>query len=344
MNLQDFAPAASPFSQTPPAPPSHSAQVKPLEDVLLPPASPADTTTATTTTAPAAAAPPPAPAPADEGDPLGFDTILEILEGELNGAVTPPTPPAAATTTSDATGGGGGGVGSAGGVPISPAKEPLTKEGIEITVVLYVEILEAVVNALAQWWSQDGEAEFGFDKKLKARYERVTSLYLQTQSVTVSPGFLFGAFTVIMVGQVGFRAHRRRKEVIAARHFRQSLLKRQTETARPGRQMSMFPPPAGAEIGPGTGPDAPRGGMAVEVQPEGTDGSYYVSEADRARLDWQTDEAGYYIFASPRRYLKKQDRKQRPSPSVRAYIDEFKRINMAHPTNKQIKAYIQSTL
>lgn len=211
-------------------------------------------------------------------------------------------------------------------VDISGKSDPLLGQGIEISTEIFVEILEAVVGSLATWYSGDETTNFDFDKKLKARYTKVAELYAKTQNVKVSPGFLFGAFTIVLIGQVGMKAHKRKTEIVKAQAFRKQLIARQ-HTPNSAGQLSLF------------------GG--IETQPEkrvlvNSDNSVQVPEAERQRVDWAVDQNGYYIKDSNGSYLKKGERNRRPSPELKAFIDEFYRVHLSFPNNKEVKQYLKT--
>lgn len=214
-------------------------------------------------------------------------------------------------------------------VQINGKKDPLLGQTVEISADIYVEILEAVTASLAAWYSGDNESDFNFDKKLKERYKRVTELYAKTQNVEVSPGFLFFAFTVLVVGQVGFQAHKKKNKIIEMRAFRKKVIENNTsisaaQKVQP-RQQSLFPT------------EQPQPAQ-IKIQKDNT---YQMPESEYRRKDWQT-QGGFYTRTPEGVYLKKTERKQKPSNELNAFFSEFYAVHLRMPSNKETKTYLQS--
>lgn len=213
-------------------------------------------------------------------------------------------------------------------VTISGETDPLMGQGIEISVEIYVEILEAVVSSLASWYAGDDNAEFNFEKKLKARYLKVAELYAKSQNVQVSPGFLFGAFTLVLIGQVGIKAHRRKQEIVKSQAFRKSVIKAQATSANSKGQMSLFP-------------DRDMGQeKQVVIQPDGK--GITIPEGERMRADFSVDEKGYYTKTARGLYISKRDRQVKPSADLWAFMQDYYNIHLSFPKNKEVKTFIRS--
>ena len=175
--------------------------------------------------------------------------------------------------------------------------------------------------SLASWYSGDEDTDFNFDKKLKERYKKVTEIYAKTQNVQVSRGFLFGAFTVVLLGQVGMKAHSRKQQLIKISAFRRDAARRVVDQAakRDTRQISMFPD------------------EEVEIKQE-----RITDIPDRDRKNFAVDERGYYTHAPEGGYLKKTERTRKPSAQMWAFIQEFKKQHNRQPNNKEVKTFLQS--
>jgi len=302
------------------------------------------------------------PAP-DNGASDGGDGIMDTLLSEGDAAAA-----ATATTDSDispldgvadwieqeltahaqrretATGGDGG------GAPLSPTAEPLTPTtapagstattatisgksdplagaGIEIGIDIFVEILEAVTSSVAAWYAGDDQTAFDFDKKLKAKYVKVATLYAKDKQIEVSVDFLFWAFTIILVGQVGYRAHRRKGEILRAQNFRREMIRRQSVEKPRGGQYSLFSEKETTQE------------KTIKID---SDNSITIPEGERMRKKYDIDPSGFYVHDQSGVYLKKAERRQKPSPEIRAFFDEFYSVHLAHPNNKQVKQFIKT--
>lgn len=207
-------------------------------------------------------------------------------------------------------------------VQINGNVDPLMGQGIEISVEIYVEILEAITGSLAAWYSGDETTTFNFDKKLKDRYRKVTEIYAKTQNITVSPGFLFGAFTVVLVGQVGIQAHKKKRDIIKAEQFRKEARKK-VENQVPEnrqRQLSIFP----------------------DYEDEKAPTSGYVKTDEKYRKNFKVDTSGYYEYDGGHNRIPAGQRTERPSPQMNAFFSEFRRVHGRHPDNKEVKAYVKT--
>lgn len=260
--------------------------------------------------------------------PGAFDSITEWIEREMQGisdvkkgeTQTPAAPGVFSEPTTTAT------VPAAPTTPqvrVTPATDPLGGAGIEISVEIYVEILEAVVSSLAAWYSGDNDTEFAFEKKMKARYAKVAEIYAKSQNVTVSPGFLFGAFTLVIIGQVGMKAHKRKNDIIRARNMRREMIQK-TATPKPSGQYQLFPD------------EKEEKSIVINK-----DASIHVPDAERMRKDWQVD-GGYYVRDANGVYIPKKDRKQKPSPELYAFMQEFYSQHLQWPSNKHIKTFLKT--
>lgn len=246
-----------------------------------------------------------------------FDSIADYLENGLEKSLkTQSQTDAPAAPASDGA-----------KTTISGNNDPLLGQGIEISVEIYIEILEAISSSAAAWWAMDESQDFSFDKKMKARYARVAELYAKTQNVQVSPGFLFFAFTVVLLGQVGFRAHKTRTANIRAENFRRSLVQKNPKKNHVGQTSLDF-----------GGTEYPE---EKTVKPS-NGGGFTVPESERLRKDWRIDKNGYYERDGNGVYLKKEDRKQRPSAELAAWMADMYRVNLVYPSNKQVKTFLQS--
>jgi hypothetical protein len=194
-------------------------------------------------------------------------------------------------------------------------------EMVEIGVEMYVEILETLSSYAAGIYAGDESSEFTFEKKLKERYKKITAIYAETQNVKVSPGFLFGAFTFLLIAQMGYKAHKRKQEVIRAAAFRQKIVQKQVV---PGKQISLF---------------------ETEKQPKAVISSgagYMIPDAEKNRKDWSTDEKGRYKKTANGDYIKESDRAQKPCPEIAAFINDYFSEHLQKPSNKAVKAYLKT--
>lgn len=209
--------------------------------------------------------------------------------------------------------------------------DPLFGQGVEISVEIYVEILEAVTSSLAAWYSGDNETPFNFDAKLKARYRRVSELYMKTQNITVSPGFLFFAFTVVLIGQVGIKAYQRRGQIIKIESYRASVRRKIDEQAAPKitGQFSLFPEGEKSE--------------EISMQNSGAKkDAAFVPFEDRNRKDWSIDQRGFYIKDQGHTRLPESQRTRKPSAAMEAFFLEFRNVHGRNPTNKEVKTYLKT--
>ena len=268
-----------------------------------------------------------APAAADSGSGvMDFDGIADYLESEMQGFANRQQQPAGTAPDAPATPAPAGGP----TVAVSGKTDPLAGEGIAISVEIFVEILEAVSSSLGAWWARDESAEFSFEKKMKESYAKILTIYANHQQIEVSPGFLVGAYTVLLLGKVGLKAHKRRQEVLRAESFRKSVIEKNSKPkANSAGQLRM-------DFG---GTEKPP---AAEIKIDSQGKGFSVPDADRRRADWKIDQGGYYVTDSQGKYLKKGERSQRPSPELRAFIDDYYAANIAHPSNKVVKTFLQS--
>lgn len=274
----------------------------------------------------------PAESAADPGDILPIDSLVDWLENGLTESIQrqASAPVTAATLAPDpapsATAAPWAPRQGEAPVNVSGKSDPLAGRGIEIGVRIYVEILEAVSSALGQWYAKDDATEFNFNTKLKERYKEVAAFYANSQNIQVSPGFLFGAFTILLLSQSAIKAHKRRNELLKIESFKRKTAAKLESQAVPSgtRQMSLFP-------------DSTDSGDDVF--------SSAITSADipdRARKTWKIDPQGYYTHTPEGDYLKQSDRRARPSPAMQAFIDTFKaRYNRA-PENKEVKQYLKT--
>lgn len=268
---------------------------------------------------------------ADDADEIGgFDSVLDGIEslfnehvqGRTDAPVLAPKPENVTTTAPVS-------APAVKPVQVSGATDPFAGEGVKIGVEIYVEILEACVSALASWWSNDEGQDFSFDKKLKARYERITALYAQSQNIEVSPGVLFGAFTLLLIGTVGFKAHKRRVEVMKLQSARQRIIDRQNPVKKSNGQFSLF-----------DNADMAEDNKNVVIN---KDNSVSIPETERMRVDWQIDpKTGFYLKSATGQYIAKENRVQKPSPELRAFMEDYRGRYLDYPKNKFIKEYIKT--
>ena len=194
----------------------------------------------------------------------------------------------------------------------------ILEDTVELSSEVFVEILEGIVETGARMYSGDKNGNFGFDKKLKERYKKVTALIAAKRKVKVSPETLFALFTVYLIGSVGYKAHVRKKELIKVSAFRNKAPKVEKKSG----QISL--------------PFEPE-------QPEQkSDSTIYMPESDVNRKSWEVDSEGYYTKDSQGQYIKQKDRSERPSEEMAAFFSAFKAEHKAHPSNKQVKAYLKT--
>lgn len=255
---------------------------------------------------------------ADVPELSGVGGMLDFLEGKLNESAANGGAPVSLIETP---------VKVAAPVIQNPVQingniDPLMGQGIEISVEIYVEILEAITGSLANWYSGDESTTFNFDKKLKERYRKVTEIYAKTQNIVVSPGFLFGAFTVVLIGQVGIQAHKRKRDILKAEQFRKEARKKvenQTPENRQ-KQTSLFP----------------------DYQDEKLPVSGYVKTDEKYRKNFKVDASGYYEYDGGHNRIPVDQRTEKPSPQMNAFFSEFRRVHGRHPDNKEVKAYVKT--
>jgi len=209
-------------------------------------------------------------------------------------------------------------------VTINGNSDPLSGQTVEISVEIYVEILEAITGSLASWYSGDEETDFSFGAKIKERYKKIMAIYAKSQNIEVSPGFLAAAFTILMVGQVGIKAHKQKNKILRAQNFRRQMIEKRIEKA-PVKQPTLFDTVEHIET-PKT--------RELEKKAE-------IPASEYSRKDFKIDERGFYQRNENGIYLKKNERVKKPSPELKVFMDEFYQVHQTYPSNKEVKTFLK---
>lgn len=196
---------------------------------------------------------------------------------------------------------------------VGPSDQPAAKPEIpggayEIGVDMYLIVLETVLNIVGKWYSGTDD-DFMIEKTLKKSYREIAITYARESNIVITPATMFFLCTVIIVGTVGVKAHRKKSENAAL-----LLKKRQAANlvakSKAGEQVEMF------------APDTAKSAVL--------------------RKDYSFDESGYYKKDINGNYLKKEDRTTRVDLDVKAFVEEYRSRNGENPSNKAITEYLKN--
>lgn len=187
--------------------------------------------------------------------------------------------------------------------PGQPAKELLPPGMIEISVSMYVQILEGITEGVCQHFGNiDGS--YGFGKKNKELYEKIAVKYASFQNIAITPGQIFALMTMYLVFASGFKAWKDRGARVKIESFRK---KQRAELRKsPGTQSTLFD--------------------TDELE---------VSFLSRKKYD--LDESGKYTTKPSGEYCKKADR-EKPDTELLVFLSEFNKVHNRWPNNKEVKA------
>ncbi len=189
------------------------------------------------------------------------------------------------------------------------ATATMTPGGYAMGVDMYITILEQVTNMLGKWWAKDDSEDFLFEKSAKKSYREIAIQYAETANIVLSPGLMFLFATIIVVGASGIKAHRKRNENARLFLKRQEAAKKLAK--QPSGQMSMF--------------------------------DDHVFENKKGfRKDYKFDEDDFYVKDEQGNYVKKEQRKDRVSLEVKAFVKEHFAKNGSNPDNKTITEYLRN--
>ncbi len=187
-------------------------------------------------------------------------------------------------------------------------KEVMSPEMIEISAAMYVQILESVWSGICEWFSGVG-GEYNFDRKMKERYEKITSMYFEAQNVRLTPTHFFALMTVFVLFGSGWKAYGDRKRRIKAESFKKKVDAR-NQKRNTGEQATLF-----------------------DSEPIARGRLYYAAERDEDGKVWYTKHP------TTGTYAKRLEREQVP-PELQDFIIDFKANNKAWPTKKQVDTFL----
>lgn len=186
--------------------------------------------------------------------------------------------------------------------------EVMSPEMIEVSAVMYVQILELVWSGVCQWWS-GLTGDYNFEKKIKERYEKITAMYFEAQNIRLTPTHFFVLMTLLVLFAPAFKAVSDRKRRIRAESFGKKVDKRNKERG------------AGSQ------------GVLFESDPVVKGRLYYAAEEYPNGEVWYTKDAVSGVYA------KKGEREQVP-PELESFILDFKKNNREWPTKKQVDIFL----
>ena len=189
------------------------------------------------------------------------------------------------------------------------ASEIMTPEMIEISAVMYVQILEVVWSGVCSWFSGIS-TDYNFDKKLKDRYERISAMYFEAQNIRLTPTHFFVLMTCLVLFSPAFKAFGDRKRRLKAENFRKKVDDRNRKNV--GSQAVLF---------------------ESETVQKGR--VYYAAEKDADGVSWYTKDAVSGTYA-------KKSERERVPPELETFIFDFKERNGAWPTKKQVETFLNS--
>lgn len=184
-------------------------------------------------------------------------------------------------------------------------KELVDPDTIEITSVMYVEILEAVTIILCEWVSGlPNPVGYAFKKSLKERYEKVSALLIQAENIAITPMHLFLLMTILLVGGSVWRAYGDKKKRI------------KKETAAKKINMAQQ---KGSDILEQNSIDAQRSNFTPRI----------------------VDGVAYYDKDPFGKYAKKGELEEIP-PEISAFIFEHKKNKGVWPSKTDIEKFLKS--
>jgi len=190
----------------------------------------------------------------------------------------------------------------------STAKSEIPGGAYEVGVDMYLIVLETVLNIVGKWYSGTDD-DFNIERTLKKSYREIAITYAKESNIVITPATMFFLCTIIIVGTVGVKAHRKKSENAAL-----LLKKRQAANlvakAKAGEQVQMF------------SPDTAKSAVL--------------------RKDYSFDENDMYKKDVNGNYLKKEDRTTRVDLDVKAFVEEYRGRNGEAPSNKAITEYLKT--
>lgn len=186
----------------------------------------------------------------------------------------------------------------------TPVKELVDPDTIEITAVMYVEILEAVTIILCEWVSGfPNPLAYSFKKSLKERYEKISALLIQAENISITPMHLFLLMTILLVGGSVWRAYSDKKKVAKRKEF-----------AKRSKAYN-------SEDGPG--PDILPDSERTKFEPRVVNGTTY----------YQWNRLGKYA---------KKDELEEVPPQLSSFIFDYQKRNGKWPAKKDVDQFLNS--
>lgn len=200
-----------------------------------------------------------------------------------------------------------------------PAAPPA--DTYEKAAALYVETLDFVVSRACVMFAGESADMDAFKMKYgeKKAYKGVSQAFFKTMEFTVSPGLLFAIVTITVIAGPAMAVLEHRKKAAQKKEREERLAalnKKRAEMARTQGQ-------AGAQ------------GVLFEDAKDKEEAStiYEVDEAELERGDFTVDANGFYTKKPGGQYIKKEERSQKPSATIKMLLDEQR-------TNAEIKSFI----
>ncbi len=178
---------------------------------------------------------------------------------------------------------------------------------IELSADMYVEILEMVIQTICQMFG-DEQGKYLFDKVYKEKYKEITAKFFKYQNVMITPGQLFAFATIALIGGVGIKAFKDRKNRLRVEQFQKKAAAKSAGT------------PAGKQI-------------AMEMP------GMEVVKSIRKRYD--LDDENRYSRKENGEYAKQNERENAPAELV-PFLREMFSKNATWPDAKQVNAYLNN--
>lgn len=177
--------------------------------------------------------------------------------------------------------------------------EFMPEEFIEVSVSMYVEMLEGINVALCQMFG-DENGDYFFNKVYKKKYEEIMVKYARHQNIRITPGQLAVFATIALMFPSAMKAWKHRRARIKVEKFN----KTQQKTVQPGGQPTLFEVPAG----------------------------------EQPRKNYEIDENGMFVKNPDGSYCKQANREKCPENLI-GFIREFYSKNTRYPNPKEIKTF-----
>ena len=188
----------------------------------------------------------------------------------------------------------------------------MSPEMVEVSAVMYVQLLEGVVNAVCSWYSGVTGASYDFEKKMRERYERITAMYFQAQNIRLTPSHFFALMTVFLLFGSGYKAHTDRRRRLTAESFAKKS-NRINDKRAPGEQATLFE----------------------------TESVLGERKNFAAKRDSDTGKIYYEFHPVERVYAKKGEREEVP-PHLSTFLFDFKNRNSKWPNKAQVDTFLKS--